>query len=562
MFTFQFLQMENDYHFSSHTINSLNASSLSSDISGLAKFSGEWNFESAAHLFRRTTFGATGSQIKEAAKSSLDEVMDLLFAEIELPSEPINYRFDEDPYVPIGESWVGKPVVRSDQAPMIASYRRSSIRVWQLDNLINSDLNIREQMTLFWHSHFVTEMETVRDASFTYHYITKLRENATGNFKLLTELITLDPSMLRYLNGNQNSNSAPNENYARELLELFTIGKGQLAGEGDYTTFTEQDVTEAAKVLTGWRDTGYFGRDDQEVGALFIPGRHDRTTKQLSHRFGNAQISNQGEEEYRTLIDIIFQQEEVSKFICRKLYRWFVYYEITDDIEEQIITPLAAILRESNFEVAPMLRTLLSSQHFFDICSVGPMIKNPIVFLVSLLRQNSVSLPENDLLRRYAVLFRLTRSIDTAEMSYFDPPSVAGWKAYYQEPLFYRIWISSVTLRNRQNITEAVSSGQIRIAGFSVTVDLIDYISTFDDPHDPNTLINEFVANLFPQPISQEQSAFLKEILIPGLPDFEWTVEYELYLNDPNNEETRQSVDQKLRNFFSALLKMPEYYLS
>jgi hypothetical protein len=244
------------------------------------------------------------------------------------------------------------------------------------------------------------------------------------------------------------------------------------------------------------------------------------------------------------------------------LYRWFVYYEITDDIEEQIITPLAAILRESNFEVAPMLRTLLSSQHFFDICSVGPMIKNPIVFLVSLLRQNSVSLPENDLLRRYAVLFRLTRSIDTAEMSYFDPPSVAGWKAYYQEPLFYRIWISSVTLRNRQNITEAVSSGQIRIAGFSVTVDLIDYISTFDDPHDPNTLINEFVANLFPQPISQEQSAFLKEILIPGLPDFEWTVEYELYLNDPNNEETRQSVDQKLRNFFSALLKMPEYYLS
>ena len=562
MFTFQFLQMENDYHFSSHTINSLNASSLSSDISGLAKFSGEWNFESAAHLFRRTTFGATGSQIKEAAKSSLDEVMDLLFAEIELPSEPINYRFDEDPYVPIGESWVGKPVVRSDQAPMIASYRRSSIRVWQLDNLINSDLNIREQMTLFWHSHFVTEMETVRDASFTYHYITKLRENATGNFKLLTELITLDPSMLRYLNGNQNSNSAPNENYARELLELFTIGKGQLAGEGDYTTFTEQDVTEAAKVLTGWRDTGYFGRDDQEVGALFIPGRHDRTTKQLSHRFGNAQISNQGEEEYRTLIDIIFQQEEVSKFICRKLYRWFVYYEITDDIEEQIITPLAAILRESNFEVAPMLRTLLSSQHFFDICSVGPMIKNPIVFLVSLLRQNSVSLPENDLLRRYAVLFRLTRSIDTAEMSFFDPPSVAGWKAYYQEPLFYRIWISSVTLRNRQNITEAVSSGQIRIAGFSVTVDLIDYISTFDDPYDPNTLINEFVANLFPQPISQEQSAFLKEILIPGLPDFEWTVEYELYLNDPNNEETRQSVDQKLRNFFSALLKMPEYYLS
>ncbi len=119
-----------------------------------------------------------------------------------------------------------------------------------------------------------------------------------------------------------------------------------------------------------------------------------------------------------------------------------------------------------------------------------------------------------------------------------------------------------MTLRTRQNITDAIASGQVRVSGFTVSVDLLDYISTFSDPLDPNNLIKEFVSNLFPQPISDEQLAFLKEILIPGLPDFEWTVEYDLHLSDPENEETRLSVDQKLRNFFSALLKMPEYYLS
>ncbi len=529
---------------------------------GLNKYLGEWNATTAAHLFRRTTFGATGSQVKEAAKLSLDEVIDQIISEIPMPSEPINYRFENDIFVPIGESFVGKPIERGDVASMVANYRRSALQVWQLDNLIKSDLNIREQMTLFWHNHFVTEMETVRDASFTYTYITALRENATGNFKTLTEKMTIDSAMLRYLNGNQNTDNAPNENFSRELLELFTIGKGALAGEGDYTTFTEQDVEEAARVLTGWRDTGYFGRDDYPIGARFVNNRHDRGTKQLSHRFGNVEIKDEGENEYKTLINIIFQNEEVARFICRKLYRWFVYYDISDEVEQNIIEPLADQLRDNNYEVEPVLRTLLSSEHFFNICSIGPMIKNPIQFIVNLFRQNEVALPEDDILRRYAVLFRLNRSFETSEMAYFDPPNVAGWKAYYQEPLFYRIWISSVTLRTRQNITDAIASGQVRVSGFTVSVDLLDYISTFSDPLDPNNLIKEFVSNLFPQPISDEQLAFLKEILIPGLPDFEWTVEYDLHLSDPENEETRLSVDQKLRNFFSALLKMPEYYLS
>ena len=528
----------------------------------LAKFSGEWNFDTAAHLLRRTTFGAKGEEIQEYASISLDESIESLFTDLELPSEPINYNREDDPNVGIGESWVNQPIERSDVAQMIAASRRNSLQIWQFDLLLSGPLNIQEQLTLFWHNHFVVQSEVIRDANFLYHYITTLRTHSKGNFKTLTELMTIDPSMLRYLNGNQNTNRAPNENYARELLELFTIGKGDLAGPEDYTTFTEQDVIEAAKVLTGWVDQGYNGfRNNGVAGSTYVRNRHDTSTKTLSNRFGNAEITDQGEDEYKVLIDIIFEQEEVSKFIVRKLYRWFVYYEITSEIEETIIAPLAAQLRESDYEITPMLKTLLSSEHFYSICSVGPMIKSPIVFTANLFRQSEVSIPD-ETIRRYQVLRRVVSSFEANEMAYFNPPNVAGWKAYYQEPLFYRTWISSVTLRQRQNLTDAIASGAARVGGFPVTVDLIDYISRFKDPFDPNTLIDEFVSNLLPQPISTVQRDFLKEILIPGLPDFEWTVEYEKHLNDPSDDGLRQSVDQKLRDMFGALIKMPEYYLS
>jgi hypothetical protein len=190
------------------------------------------------------------------------------------------------------------------------------------------------------------------------------------------------------------------------------------------------------------------------------------------------------------------------------------------------------------------------------------MIKNPIVFLLNLLIQNEVNLPANDdFINRYAVLNRLGSLFESQEMSYFEPPNVAGWKAYYQEPLFYRIWISSVTLAIRQNITNLIASGQIRASGTNVTVDLLDYISKFDDPFDPNRLIDEFIANLFPQPLTEDQKGILKEILIPGLPDFEWTEEYGDYVGNPTNPDIRRAVDQKLRTFFAAFTSMPEYYL-
>jgi uncharacterized protein (DUF1800 family) len=173
--------------------------------------------------------------------------------------------------------------------------------------------------------------------------------------------------MLLYLSGSQNTNAAPNENYSRELLELFTIGKGDAVGNGDYSNYTEDDVIEMAKVLTGWRVRGLNNPDSQV--SFFANGKHTSGTKNLSHRFNNATISENGDHEYKDLIDLIFEQEECSKFITRKLYRWFVNSEITDEIETNIILPLAEIIRNNEYDISQALKNYYLQITFLKLLS-------------------------------------------------------------------------------------------------------------------------------------------------------------------------------------------------
>ena len=530
-----------------------------STSSSLETYSGPWGREQVRHLLRRTTYGSTIDDINTSSNLSMESLVDTLLSDHPMPAEPINFYYEDDPFVDIGESWIDKPYIRNDN--MLIGARRRSLSAWTLGTLLNSGINIREKMTLFWSNHFVTQASVLMDPNFIYFNNNLLRKNALGNFKTLVNEVTVNPAMLRYLNGNQNAAGNPNENYARELFELFTIGKGALAGPGDYTTFTEQDVTEASKILTGWRDTGYYYNDGQPAGSRFISFRHDKTTKQLSHRFGNTIINNQEENEYKTLISTILDQDEVSKYMCRKIYRWFVYYDITDEVEQNIIEPLAQIFRDNNYEVKPVLRTLLSSAHFYNIFTVGPMIKNPIDFIVNLMVQFDIRFPA-DTIMSYQVWSRLVPLFEGFGMNYYEPPNVAGWKAYYQEPLFYRTWITAATLPLRQQYTNVVVSGQAQIGDTLITMDTLELISKLDNPLEPNSMIRELASLLFPMPLTDDQYDFLKEVLIPGLPDFEWTIEYSLYLNNPDDEATKRSVDAKLRTLLAVMLTLPEYYLS
>ncbi len=530
------------------------------NLSGLLPYEGLWEFEQAAHLLRRTTFGSTYSQIKDAVDNGMESTVSTLLADQLLPAPPINYYYENDPNVAVGESWIEALYPEEDINPA-KNARRKSMSAWIMRQMQIGNVSIREKMTLFWHNHFSIEKSTVKDPKFLYKYSTLLRSNALGNFRQLVKDITIDPCMLRYLDGRENTKNSPNENFARELLELFTIGKGPIVAPGDYTNYTEEDVIQLARILTGWWERGYHSKTIDEIYSEFRPTQHDTGSKQLSHRFDNAIIENGDEEEYIHLIDLIFQKEEVARFICRKIYRWFVNFDITDIVEREVIEPMVQILLDNNYEIRPVIEALLKSKHFYytEIC--GAIIKNPMDFVFSILRTFEVPLP-NEPADWYGALRKLNDFMPSLDMEYFSPPSVAGWKAYYLEPPFYQVWINAVTLRPRMEYVGKLTQNGFNIGGHLFRIDVLQFIKTLDNPSDPIYVIEEISKIIFPEPIHQNQKDYLKEILIPGLPDFEWTVEYNNHIEEPENENIADAVAARLRNLLEAMLSMPEFQLS
>jgi uncharacterized protein (DUF1800 family) len=536
----------------------------------LDKFTGSWTKREARHLLKRTTFGATEVLVNSSVALGLKETIDLLFTENELPSPPVKYVPDGtgddeiiDSGANYGETWVhagALPEASSTQERnKILRTRTRSLYGWSFLQMQNAEISIREKLTLFWHNHFVAENTNPHRE---YYYINVLRTNALKNFRELTKLITIDTNMLLYLSGSQNTNAAPNENYSRELLELFTIGKGDAVGNGDYSNYTEDDVIEMAKVLTGWRVRGLNNPDSQV--SFFANGKHTSGTKNLSHRFNNATISENGDHEYKDLIDLIFEQEECSKFITRKLYRWFVNSEITDEIETNIILPLAEIIRNNEYDISQALKKLLSSDHFFE--TTFCMIKSPIDLLFSVTKSLLVTAPSTSISEEYEYGFILHTVCTELGQSVFHHSNVAGWKAYYQEPLYYKTWINNFLLPKRLDYCKVIVQGGVLVvdgARYEVPA-LVPVLSIADgitNSEDPTVLIRELSYQLFNYDIDESQIIALKDILIPGLPDVEWTIEYSALLANPTDSALRMSVENKLRNLIATMVQMSEFQI-
>lgn len=536
---------------------------LKPPVLGLAPYAGTFGFEQAAHLLRRTTFGPKYAQIKDAASKGLNATLNELFKNNPLPNPPLNYDYATDPSVPVGSSWIDAPYVRdtSNGSILHQGYRNSSLRTWTYENILNEGTSIREQLTLFWHNHF--GVGDNQDPKFWYQHVTLLRTYAWGNFKELIKKINIDPLMVRFLNSNQNTVNAPNENYAREVLELFTIGKGPLVGPGDYTNYTEQDIREIARSLTGWRDQGYNTFDaSTKVGSFFRISSHDTKSKKLSKRFDETVINNGFDKEHETIVDIIFTKKEVARFISRKLYRWFVYYEVNDAVEKNVIEPMADILVQNNYEIKPALMALLKSEHFFDVLNMGPMIKNPIVFSLNLLKQVGWSAMEaSDLATRHKALLAYFREVGNQQMVYFDPPDVAGWKPYYQEPAFHRIWVNATTLQARMRLTDRMATNNFTV-GARTGLNVLNFANTLPNPSDPYLLVEDMVSVLLPQSLTEPQMTDLMNAFLAGTPDYEWNTIWTNYTKNPSNNTARSSAETKLRNLVKAILSLPEFFLS
>lgn len=521
--------------------------------SGLAPYQGTWGNMELIHLLRRTLFGVTKSDLNAFAGMTIDQVVDsLLMPNPLLPAPPINnYNTSSytDPYVPLGQTWVG-----ATNDPTKDFLRRNTLRTWWVQTMIHQDRNILEKMTLFWQNHLVTNYADVGASWASYTTNNLLRTSALGNFKQLVKDITKDVSMLKYLNGYQNNKNNPDENYARELQELFTLG----AGAG----YTEDDVKAAAKVLTGYRI------DINTQAYYFDSTKHETADKQFSAFYNNTLITGlsgaAGEQELDVLFDMIFAKDEVALFMCRNIYRFFVYYEIDSDIETNVIVPLADTFRNNNYEILPVMAQLLKSEHFFDMANRSCLIKNPVDFAVGLCRQFNVVFPDNtDVVLQRKHYDYIDAQLTVMQQCPAEPPSVAGWQAYYQEPAYHEMWINSVTYPARVAFADKLITTGYTTSGYTIKLDIIGFTQSLDNAYDPNALIAEAVMLLYGLDVSQTVKDFMKSILLSGQStDSYWTSAWDNYIQNPSNTTYYQEVYTRLQALYKYMLDNPEHQLS
>jgi uncharacterized protein (DUF1800 family) len=528
---------------------------------GLSAYAGAWTENEVIHLLKRTMFGANRNDINYFKGRTFQQSVDeLLNPATVLPDPPIKEyatpagAAPPDTNIPQGTTWVND----NNNDGTVNSLRRASFKKWWMGVMISQDRSIREKMTLFWHNHFATETNEISNAQFVFQHHSLLRNNALGNFKSLTRAVTIDPGMLIYLNGQFNTAKAPDENYGRELQELFCCGKGP------GSLYTEDDVKAAAQVLTGWRI------NNTTLSSYFDSTRHDTKSKQFSSFYNSTLIAGKtgataGDDELNALMDMIFGTQEVAKYICRRLYRWFVYYDIDSTVETSIITPLANLLRSNNYEIKPVLDILLKSEHFFDVLAKGCQIKSPVDLVVSLCREFNLAFPPaTDYISNYGMYNYLVTWVANMQQNIGDPPDVSGWKAYYQEPQFYEIWINSDTLPKRNQFTDTMIVNGYTFNGKKLQLDGAEFAKTLSNPGDPNTLIDDIVNLIFRIDISVASKTQLKtDILLGGQSsDYYWTDAWNLYISTPGNTANTTTVKTRLRDLIKYLMDLSEYQLA
>ena len=327
--------------------------------------------------------------------------------------------------------------------------------------MIQTPRPLEEKLTLFWHGHFATGFRAVEDSYHMYAQNRMLRANALGSFTSLLRGIVRDPAMLKYLNNNQNRKSSPNENLARELMELFSLGEGN---------YTERDIKDGAKALTG-----FTYRDDTFV---FNKNSHDNNSKRVLGMTGNFDADG--------FVNAILLSPACAPFICAKLYKFFVA-DIPTDVKElegaqrTVVRKMSTMLQDQRYELKPVLRRLLLSRHFYDQSVMGNKIKSPIELLVGAIR--TLNVPTRN-------LSTLTEAMDMMGQSVFNPPSVKGWDAG-------RTWINTSTMYVRQNTLVYMLTGHLNNQRFVDTnrYDPTRLVASMNDPRLDSNPPAELIAN-------------------------------------------------------------------
>lgn len=533
-------------------------------LSGIQPYAGPWTNTEAIHLCRRTLFGAKKSDVDFFKGMPMSAAVDSVLNIPATPPTPPLKTYsssgianDPDMNVAAGAPWVD--TLSNDGG--VNAGRRTSFKNWWIGLMVNQSRDISEKMVMFWHNHFATETQTINNGIFCYKNNTCLRRNALGNFKTFVRETTLDPGMLRYLNGYLNTNTAPDENYGRELQELFTVGKGS---DNASPLYSESDVKAASRVLTGW------SINNTTSVAQFLPNRHDTANKTFSSYYNNTVITGRsgataGDLELDDMLTMIFNNNDVALNICRKLYRWFVYYEIDAATESNVIEPLAVIFRNNNYNIKPVMSALLKSEHFYDSLNQGCIIKNPLEIAIGLCREFNVVFPvATDYTSNYFMWQFLQTTSASQQLNIGDPPDVAGWPSYYQRPQFHEIWINSDTLPKRNQFSDMMAANGYTRNSKNIRIDHLAFARSMPDPADPNNLVADSIKYLLGVTLTTASMNQLKtDILLTGQAnDGYWTSIWNIYMNTPGDMANTTLVRTRLATLFQYLMRLAEYQLS
>jgi len=526
----------------------------------------------AAHLLRRTTYHPTKALIDAyAAKTVAQAIDDLMVVQPLNTAIPIDWE--------TGLPWLqegnGLRYTEGPNVPTSTNGRlRHALKGWWLDNA-RHDQTIHHKMTFFLHSIWVVAMGEGSPEEY-WDYLRLLRMSTLGSYKTLAVRMTKDNQMLRYLDNNANNDNSPNENYAREFLELFTIGKGEQIAEGNYTNYTEADVVAGAKVLTGWKN----GNRENDVDAVTgLPtsnpnfSKHEEADKTFSSAFQNQVITAAVDEadmhrELDDYVDMIFAQDATALTICRRIYTYFVGRYITDTVESDIIVPLANTLRTNDYSLEVVLRELLSSVHFYDEDDtpanekiIGSMIKSPLEKALGALNYLNVIIPDpltdsyNHYNRFYKRCFVETFG-DKGGMFLFVPTNVAGYPAYYQTPGYHRNWFNSSTVISRYKLPEQLILGKrVLLSGDlgTVQLDVVSFISSgqFTNPGNANLLVTELSDYMFCYTPDAGRIQYFVSVLVGDFDEAYWANLWATYDLD--------EVKTPLEDLMKAMMYAPEY---
>lgn len=530
----------------------------------------------AKHLLRRATFNFTKERLETfVGMSATAAVNSLTTASVNTLAEPYDPLPTDNP----DGFWTSSSELPNSFDGQ--GRKRAHVTAWWWYNAMQQT-TLKHKLSFFLHTSFPVGKDSgVGAPTYFFDHINFLDFYAFGNLKTVAKKITLDNGMLDYLDNTQNNKNNPNENYAREYLELHTILKGEQIGSDNYTNYTELDIQQAAKVFSGFKKRADRSDIDPDTG---IPmgyiniNQHDTNDKTFSSAFGNQVITGRETEteifeELDDFVEMIFAQPETAKAYCRKLYRYFVKSEWNEEVETDIIEPLAQILIDNNYEILPVVTTLLSSEHFYDADDsdatdniIGSIIKSPLQLLSEVCSMFELEYPDPTTNALYFYVnfflrFVHNRYFPAAGMEFFNPDSVAGYQAYYQEPGFDRNWFSSNTIIGRYKLIESLVEGKNTISGGNIyaQLDTVAFVKNkIANASDPNLLVTEIADLLYPESIDTDRTIYFKRFLVDeGFPDYYWTGVWSQYLNDDDDITVRT----RLNALIIAMVNAAEFQL-